>query len=204
MIGVVGLREQREAVRMLIPREVAAVDDQAADRRAVAADVLGRRIDDDRRTVLERPRDKGSGGVVGDQRHTKRAADVGNLLDREDVELRVGEDFGVVGAGLIIGCAAEGFGIARIDEARLDSELPERLREQGPGAAVEVGGGDDIVAGLREVQHRIGRGRLAGGDGERGRPAFEGGRSTRSIKAQMRSPGIPAVFVMPAPSFKRP
>src|SRR5271165_6514807 len=43
VIGVVGLREQREAVRMLIPREVAAVDDQAADRRAVAADVLGRR-----------------------------------------------------------------------------------------------------------------------------------------------------------------
>ena len=28
-------------------------------------------------------------------------------------------------------------------------------------------------------------------------------RSTRSIIEQMRSPGIPAVFVMPAPSFKR-
>jgi len=28
-------------------------------------------------------------------------------------------------------------------------------------------------------------------------------RSTRSTKEQMRSPGIPVVFVMPAPFFKR-
>jgi hypothetical protein len=40
VIGLVRLGEQRKAVRVLLPREIAAVDDQAADRRAVAADIL--------------------------------------------------------------------------------------------------------------------------------------------------------------------
>ena len=54
VIGRVWLGQQREAGRVLVPGEVAAVDDQAANRGAVAAEILGGRIDDGRRAVLER------------------------------------------------------------------------------------------------------------------------------------------------------
>ena len=47
--------DQRLALRKVDPWELAAVDDGAADRRSVAADVFGRRIDHDRRAVIERP-----------------------------------------------------------------------------------------------------------------------------------------------------
>ena len=173
VVGLVRLREQREALGVLLPREIAAVDDEAADRGAVSADVFRRGIDDDRRAMLERPRDQRRRRVVGDQRNAKRAADVGDLADRKDVQLRIGEDLGVIGARLRVGRAAERLGIARIDEAGLDAELLQRLREQRPRAAVEIGRGDDVVAGLSEVQHRIGGGRLPRGDRERRGAAFE-------------------------------
>ena len=173
VVGFIRLREQGEALGVLLPREIAAIDDQAADRCAVSADVFRRGIDDDRRAVLERPRDQRSGRVVGDQRNAERPADVGDLADRKDVELRVGEDLGVISARLRVGRAAERLGIARIDEAGLDAELLQRLREQRPRAAVEIGRRDDVVAGLGEVQHRIGGGRLPRGDRESRSAAFE-------------------------------
>ena len=46
--------EHREAVGVLLPVEIAAVDDDAADRGAVAADVFGGRMHGDRRAVLDR------------------------------------------------------------------------------------------------------------------------------------------------------
>ena len=85
VIGFVRLREQGEALGVLLPREIAAIDDEAADRGAVSADVFRRGIDDDRRAMLEGTRDQRRRRVVGDQRHAERAADVGDFADREDV-----------------------------------------------------------------------------------------------------------------------
>src|SRR6202034_1546949 len=139
VVGFVRLGEQGEAFGVLLPREIASVNDEAADRRAVSADVFRRGVYDDRRTVLERPGDQRSGGVVGDQRDAKRPADVGNLFDWNDVELRVGEALGVIRARLRVRRAAECFWIARVDEAGLDAKLLQRLREQRPCAAVKIG-----------------------------------------------------------------
>ena len=138
VIGLVRLREQREALGVLLPREIAAVDDQAADRGAVAADIFRRGIDDDGRAVVERPRDQRRRRVVGNQRHAERAADVGDLADRKDVQLRIGKDLRIIGARLGVGGAAERLRIGGIDEAGLDAELFERLGKQRPGAAIEV------------------------------------------------------------------
>src|SRR3984957_4711888 len=76
-------------------------------------------------------------------------------------------------ARLRVGRAAERLGIARIDEAGLDAELFERLREQRPRAAIEIGRRHDVVAGLSEVKHGIGGGRLSRGNRESGGAAFE-------------------------------
>ena len=54
VIGGVGRVQRRLARRVRLPVEIAAVDDDAADRGAVAADILGGRIDHHRRAVIER------------------------------------------------------------------------------------------------------------------------------------------------------
>ncbi len=130
---------------------------RAADRGAVAADIFGGRIDDDGRAMLERPAEDGRRRVVHDQRHAELAADIGDFLDREDAQLRIGQGLGVIGAGLVIGGLGEGLRILRIDEAHLDALVLQRVGEQIPGAAVKVGGGDDVVAGLGDVLDRKGR-----------------------------------------------
>ena len=66
-------------------------------------------------------------------------------------ELGIRQRLGVIGAGPLIGCAAEVFRIGRIDEADLDALVLERIGEQIPGAAVEIGRGDDVVAGTGEI-----------------------------------------------------
>src|SRR5580704_19292744 len=98
MIGFIRLREQRKALGMLFPRELSPVDDEAADRCAMSADVFRCGIDDDCRAMFERPSDQRSRGVVGNKWNAKRPPDVSNLFDREDVELGIGEDLGVISA----------------------------------------------------------------------------------------------------------
>jgi len=83
------------------------------------------------------------------------------------------EDLGVIGAGLRVGRAAKRLRIARIDE---------RLRKERPSAAVKISRRNDVVAGLGEVQHRIGGGRLARGD-----------RQSRSAAFQRRDAGLERV-----------
>ena len=68
---------------MRFPVEIAAVDDDAADRGAVAADIFRRRIHHHRRAVVERAHQHRRRGVVHDQRDAERAADGGDLGDRE-------------------------------------------------------------------------------------------------------------------------
>ena len=161
------------ALREIAPGEIAAVDDQAADRGAVAAEILGRRIDDDRRAVVERPREQRRGGVVDDQRNAERPADRRHFGDREHGQLRIRQRLGVIGAGPRVGGAAEVLGVGGVDEADFDALVLQRVGEQVPGAAVEVGRRDDVVAGARDVLDRQGARRLAARHRQRRDAALE-------------------------------
>ena len=124
VIARIGRVERRLALLVLVPRKGAAVDDQAADRGAVAAEILGRGIDDDRRAMVERPGQERRGGVVHDQRNAELPADRRDLRDRKDDQLRIGQRLGVIGAGARVGRLAEILRIRRIDEAHLDPHGP--------------------------------------------------------------------------------
>ena len=65
--------------------------------------------------------------------------------------------------------------VVGVDEADLDAEARQGVVEEVVGAAVERGGGDDLVAGRGEGGDGEGFGGLAGGGGERRRAAFERG-----------------------------
>ena len=76
VVARVGRGEAGE-LRRCVQSNVAAVDDDAADRRAVAAEVLRRRVHDDVGAVLERPDQvRGRDRVVDDQRHACVVRDV--------------------------------------------------------------------------------------------------------------------------------
>ena len=154
VIAGVRLVQHGETRGMLFPVEVAAVDDHAADGSAVAADIFRRRIDDDRRAMVEGPADDGACGVVHDQWHAEFAADAGHFADGEHGEFRVGQGFRVVGAGALVGCLAEGFRVRGINETHFNSHGLEGMGEEIPGAAINVGGAYNVVTGLADVLHR--------------------------------------------------
>ena len=60
-----------------------------------------------------------------------------------------------------------------VDKANVDTELLQRLGEQGPGAAVEIGRRHDVVACLRDVEYGEGRRRLPRRNGKCAGSAFE-------------------------------
>jgi len=66
--------------------------------------------------MLEWANDERCRRVVDDQWNTEAAANGGDLGDGEDLELRVGQRLGVVGAGAIVRRARKSFRIGRIDE----------------------------------------------------------------------------------------
>ena len=191
VIARIGGVEGRLALGVGRPIEPTAIDDGAADGDAVAAEILGGGIDYDRRAMVEWARQERRGGVVDDERDAEAPADLGHLRDGEDREFRVGQRLAVIGAGAVVGGAAEILRVGRIDEADLDSLLGQRVGEEAPGAAIEVGGGDDVVAHPREVLHRQGGGRLARRQGQRRRPAFEGGEALlQHVDGGVRHTGV--------------
>ena len=61
------------------------------------------------------------------------------------------------------------------DLAHGDAEAGEDIAHEAIGAAVELGGGDDFVAGLERGEQRVGDGGHAGGGDDGGFGAFERG-----------------------------
>ena len=157
---------------MRLPVEVAAIDHHAADAGAVTADPLGGGVHDDRRTQGQRLAQHRGRGVVHDQRHADLAPECRHFRDREDLQLRVGKGLRVPAAGAGVGRAGKILGVGGVDEADLDAEGLQRICEEVPGAAIEVGAGDDVIARFAQVQHREGRRRLARPQRQARHPAF--------------------------------
>ena len=174
VVADIGLIQAREALTVLRPRELAAIDDRAAHAIAVAAQVLGERMHDDVGAVLDRAQQVGAGhGVVDDERDSGGVCHLGERRDVGDVAQRVADGFAEDRLGTVVYESSEGLGLARIGKAHCEALLREGVRKQVVGAAVERGGRDDVVAGLGDRLDRVGDRRHAGGDGKRCNAAFE-------------------------------
>ena len=123
VVARIGLGEVREFAVAEVER--ATVDDHAADRGAVTADVLGGGVHDDVGAVLDRAAEvRGGGGVVDDERHAVPVGDVGDAGNVDDVVLRVGEGFAEEGLGVVLHRRGPGIEVVGIvDERDGDAHL---------------------------------------------------------------------------------
>ena len=159
VIAGIGFGQLRKFSRRA-PVEAAAIDDDAADRDAVAADPFGRRVHDDIGAKLDRPAEIGRRKrVVDQQRNFGVMRDGGDLRDIQHFEAGIADGLADHQARIGLDRRAECVEIARFYKCGGDAEARQRMRQQVDGAAIERGGGDDMVAGIeqrgdRQMQRR--------------------------------------------------
>src|SRR5579859_3527673 len=106
------------------PIKLTTVDDHPANGRAMAADELGGRMNDDISAMFERLQQVRSGQrVIHHERYTILMRDIGYSLNIEGVQARITHGFGKDSLGAIIDGSAEVFGIAAINKAHGDTKF---------------------------------------------------------------------------------
>ena len=139
----------------------------AADHVAVPAQVLGGRVDDHGRPVLDGPAQVRRGhGVVDHQGHAGGRAGLGQGGQVGHGHGRVGDRLGVDGPGGRAQGGPDGGRVAGVDEADLDAEAGGGVGQQRVGPAVQVALGDHVVAGPGQRQQHGGDGAHARGGGQ--------------------------------------
>ena len=121
MIARIGLGEFGELA--VVPLELAGVHDDAADARAVAADVFCGGGGKDVHAVINRPHQADADGVVHHQRNAGLVGDFGQRLEVRHVEFGIADGLGVEGAGPGRDGFAKGLGVARVHELHRAAQL---------------------------------------------------------------------------------
>ena len=137
VVAGVGLGHGREFAGCL-PVEAAAVDQDAADRDAMAAEPLGRRMQDQIGAALERAAEVGRReGVVDQERQAMVVRDRGDPRDVEHLEAGIADRLAEQKPRLGPDRRGEGGRIARVGEGRGDAEAGQGELEQIGAAAIE-------------------------------------------------------------------
>ena len=178
VIGGVGLGEFGPFGRVVGPGEFPAVDHDASDVDAVAAEEFGGGVDGDVDAVFEGPEERGSeDGIIHQDGDAVGVGNVGDGLEIGNVVAGIADRFEENQTGVVIHQLVDLFGVIGVEEADFDAEFGEGLGEEGVGAAVEAGGGDDVLAGAGDGEDGGGDGSLSAGEGEGGGATFESGHA---------------------------
>ena len=107
-----------------LPVELAGIDNDAAERRAVTADELRRGMHNDVRAVLNRANQVGRAErVVNHQRQIVPMGDCRNCVDVGNIAVRVAEGFQINRAGVALNGILDLGEVVRIHERRGDAEM---------------------------------------------------------------------------------
>ena len=157
------------------PVEAAAVDDDAADGDAVAAQELGGGMHDDVGTVLDGPAQVGRGERGIDRQ--RQAVPVGDARPPPRCPAPPSPGLPSVSANssrvLSVMARCEAGGIARIDQRRGDAEARQGVHEHVVRAAVDARGRDDVPARTHQRGDDEMQRRLAAGGGDRADAALQ-------------------------------
>ena len=134
-----------------VPVEPAAIDDHAADRDAMAAEPFGCRVHHDVGAEFDRPAEKRRGkGVVDQKRNFRVMRDLRDCRNIQHFEPGIADGFADHKPRVGPDRGAERVERARLDESGGDAEAGQRVRQQVDAAAIERGGGHDMVAGIEQ------------------------------------------------------
>ena len=156
MIRRIGLVQRREAISIGFPIEIPAIHHHTANAIAMPANPFGGGMHDNRRAMFQRPAEDRRRGIVHDQRNAELPPNRRHFRNREDLQLRVRQGFGIIGAGARIGRPRKAFRIGGVHKAHFNAELLQRVGEKIPSAAVKIGGGNNIIPRLAQIHHREG------------------------------------------------
>ena len=136
------------------------------------AQILGGRIHDHRRAMVERPHQHRRRRVVHDQRNAHRPPQRRHLRDREHFQRRVRQRLRVPRPCPLIGRLHERRRVRRVNEPHFDPLVLQRIGKQVPRPAIQVGGRHDVVPRPRQVLHRQRTRRLPRRHRQRPHPPF--------------------------------
>jgi hypothetical protein len=158
------------------PIEGAGIDDDAAERIAVAAEEFGQGVHDDIGAMVDGTDQIGRRQrVVDDQRHARLVGDRGHRLDVGDAATGICDRFDEDGLGARTYRALETFDVVGVGPHHVPAEALEGVGELVDRAAIEFSRGDELIAGHQQLlKHHELRG-VAGGGRKRRSAAFEGG-----------------------------
>ena len=112
-------------------------------------------------------------------------------LNVGDVEFGIAQGLSVDSPRFPVDGRPQAVKIVGIDKAYGDAQPRQRVVEQVVGAAIERGGGDDLVSGAGQRGNGQGFGGLAGGGGQRGRSPFERGHPLlEDIRRRVHDAGV--------------
>jgi hypothetical protein len=156
--------------------ELARAQDRAAQRAALAVDVLGCRVHHDVGAELERPLQHRRGeGVVEHDLGAGLVREIAHRLDVDDVEHRIAGRFEQHGGGRLAERLLPLLEVAAVDELAGDAVFRQQLVDDVVARAEQLARRHDAVAGLEQRQQREEHCRHAGRGGAAGLGALEGG-----------------------------
>jgi hypothetical protein len=170
----------------------AAIDDGAAERRAVAAHEFGQRMHDDVGAVVDRfQQDRGRHRIVDDEWHTVAVRNFRQGLNVADIAGRIADALAEHGTGVAVDQRLDRLGAIGFSKADLDALARQHVREQRVGGAVKLRYRDDVGAHGGKIEHGIIQRRLPGRDAERVDAAFE--RRDPALQHRRRRIGDPRI-----------
>ena len=143
--------------------ECAGINDDTTEGRAVTADELGSRVNNDISTVLNRTDEvRGTESVVDYERQTVLVRNLCDSLDIRNIGIRVAESLDVNRLSIVLDSAFQFFQIVCINEGGLNAELRQSMCQQVVAAAVDGLLSHDVVAGLSQCLDGVGDGSCTG------------------------------------------
>ena len=140
----------------------------------MAAEKFRQRMNGDIGAVIERlQQDRGRNRVVDDERYAVAMGDLRQRLDIANIAGRIADGLRENRFGVFVDQLLDGIRLVAVGKARRDALTRQDVSEQRVRRSVELRHGDDVSAGVGQIDQSEMQRRLSGRDRERADAAFE-------------------------------
>ena len=143
-------------VSTLAPLEGSGVNDDTAKGISVSAHPLGETVNDNVSAVLDGiGQIRGREGSIDHQGNLDLIGILGNFLQVDNLQGRVGHSLAEECASLVVRGGLEAGGIRSVNETNSDAHGWENVVEHGVGSTVELTARNNVVTGLADIDDTV-------------------------------------------------